>query len=316
MAQHLSGRSSTSQARKSSLFRTASLAAVIVGMLAGPAEAQLVRLRGGSATLPDAGGTRAAAGSARPTNMRAALGEQRANQARVADLRAYVVSARQAATTSVRASAVVTDGLSDRGLLPIAQIREAVRLSQTGLADDAARSETIVAGLRAATDPTGKATWEGAGIPVEAVAGGATTVSITQTQSRALLSWNRFDIGANTTVQFNQQQNGVAQPGWIAVNRVVDSVDPTTILGKLKADGSVYILNGRGVIFAGQPAFADRDIARSGEFQPGNLRSRGKPECPFVSAVRDVAESQPEVPPERSARFERRYSAVAEPESR
>ena len=80
-------------------------------------------------------------------------------------------------------------------------------------------------------------------------ADGKITVTINQTQERALLSWNRFDIGANTTLQFNQQSGVTAQPGCVAVNRVTNATDPSLILGNLKADGTVVVLNSAGIIF-------------------------------------------------------------------
>ncbi len=43
--------------------------------------------------------------------------------------------------------------------------------------------------------------------------------------------------------------NGVAQPGWVAVNRVTNSVAPSQILGNLTADGTVVVLNQSGIIF-------------------------------------------------------------------
>lgn len=180
--------------------------------------------------------------------MASALAAQRSSQQRVADIRANVTAARQAAAVSV-ARIAPTNGLSERGLYPVASIREAMRLVQEGGDANRVQADLILANARAASDPTGKATWEGAGLPQQTEENGRTVVSITQNQSRALLSWNRFDVGENTTVRFNQKENGVAQTGWTAVNRVVDSADPTVILGRVEADGGVYILNRNGVIF-------------------------------------------------------------------
>lgn len=179
--------------------------------------------------------------------MRQVLAEQKATQQQASDIRAYVTAARQAAAASAPRSSTVTDGISTNGLYPIVSIREAMRLAQTGNAADAVRSTELLIAARAVNDPTGKATWDGANLPTADATN--TNVEIVQTQSRAVLSWDRFDIGANTTLNFKQQQNGVVQAGWIAVNRVVDSVNPTTILGKLTADAQVYILNNLGVIF-------------------------------------------------------------------
>lgn len=233
--------------RRSRLLRTASLAAVVAALVAAPSQAQLVRLRGGAAPTAPVTGSAAGVDASRSATMRQVLAEQRNTQQQESDIRAFVTAARQAAAASGPRSSLVTDGISTGGLYPIASIREAMRLIQTGAAADAARSAELLVAARAANDPTGKRTWEGAGLPT--VDSTNTKVEIVQSQARAVLSWDRFDIGANTTLNFKQQQNGIAQPGWIAVNRVVDSVNPTTILGKLTADGQVYILNNAGVIF-------------------------------------------------------------------
>lgn len=237
---------------RGALMQTASLAALSIStamaMVATPAQAQLMRLRTGASVTAAASATRA---TTRPASMRDALVGQQAAQARAAQVRTYVTAARQAALASaLRANPA--DGIGPLGLYPVRSIRDAMAAQadpSLNTTQKLAAATNALAAARAANDPTGKATWDGAELPVETAANGQTTVSITQTQSRALLSWDRFDVGANTTVRFNQTQNGVPQTTWTAVNRVVDAQNPTTILGKIVADGAVYILNSRGVIF-------------------------------------------------------------------
>ncbi|MGC1305082.1 MAG: filamentous hemagglutinin N-terminal domain-containing protein, partial [Caulobacteraceae bacterium] len=115
----------------------------------------------------------------------------------------------------------------------------------------------------AANDPTGLNTWQGANLPTQSVAAnGAVTVDVQQTASRAILDWTTFNVGANTTLNFDQSQNGVAQPGWVVLNRVVGQLDPTTglrnpnlapapsqILGSIKAQGTVLVINQNGILF-------------------------------------------------------------------
>ncbi len=269
--------------RRSRLLRTASLAAVVAALVAAPSQAQLVRLRGGVAPTPPVTGSAAGVDASRSASMRQVLAEQKSTQQQASDIRAYVTAARQAAAASGPRSSTVTDGISANGLYPIASIREAMRLTQTGAAADATRSAELLIAARAANDSTGNRTWEGAGLPT--VDATNTKVEIVQTQARAILSWDRFDIGANTTLNFRQQQNGVAQPGWIAVNRVVDSVNPTTILGKLNADGQVYILNNQGVIFGKGSQVNLRSLVAS-SLELGNYASSANTGSGSVSLFR------------------------------
>ena len=73
---------------------------------------------------------------------------------------------------------------------------------------------------------------------------GAGNLTVTQTSNRAVIDWNSFDIGANAMTEFKQ-------PGAksIAVNRVVGGTDPTQILGALKSNGQVMVLDPNGVLF-------------------------------------------------------------------
>ena len=112
----------------------------------------------------------------------------------------------------------------------------------------------------ASSDPTGLKTWEGASLPTVA-ATNANAVTVTQTQQNAVLSWTTFNVGQHTTLTFQQQSNGVTQPGWVVLNRVVGVLDPTTglplassvapsqILGSIDAPGTVLVLNQNGILF-------------------------------------------------------------------
>lgn len=91
----------------------------------------------------------------------------------------------------------------------------------------------------------------GADAPTEAVAGsGHTTVTIKQRLQQAFLEWQTFNVGRDTTVHFDQTQGGKDAGQWIAFNHVKDPTGvPSQILGQIKAEGQVYILNQNGIIF-------------------------------------------------------------------
>ncbi|RXT36471.1 hypothetical protein B5V03_32950 [Bradyrhizobium betae] len=89
--------------------------------------------------------------------------------------------------------------------------------------------------------------WTGANGPVETVQSNSpkVTVDIQQTQSKAILNWKTFNVGADTTVNFRQGASD-----WIALNRVDPaSGSPTRILGQVNAPGAVYLINRNGIIF-------------------------------------------------------------------
>ncbi|WP_189052635.1 beta strand repeat-containing protein, partial [Aliidongia dinghuensis] len=100
------------------------------------------------------------------------------------------------------------------------------------------------------TDPS---LWQNANLPTQATSGGQTTVTVKQTAQKAILTWAQFNVGKDTTVHFDQTAgNSSAGNNWIALNRIVDpSGVPSQILGQIKAEGSVYLLNRNGVIFGG-----------------------------------------------------------------
>ncbi|WP_052409424.1 two-partner secretion domain-containing protein [Paraburkholderia oxyphila] len=85
----------------------------------------------------------------------------------------------------------------------------------------------------------------------QVVAGGVTVSSpsstqmnITQSTPNAIVNWNTFSIGAGEAVN-------IAQPSVTSalLNRVVGN-DPSSIAGRLSANGRVFLVNPAGVIFA------------------------------------------------------------------
>lgn len=101
----------------------------------------------------------------------------------------------------------------------------------------------VTGGLKPATP----ASWTGAEAPVQAVAGEQTAVTIKQTAQQALLHWETLNVGKSTTLTFDQTAGGENSAQWIAFNKVTDPTgNPTQILGSIKADGQIYIINQNG----------------------------------------------------------------------
>ncbi|WP_395736206.1 filamentous haemagglutinin family protein [Prosthecobacter sp.] len=93
---------------------------------------------------------------------------------------------------------------------------------------------------------------DGASAPTQSVTGGHTTVNIVQNQQQAFIDWQTFNIGKNTTLNFDQSAGGANVGQWIAFNRVTDPTgNPTQILGSITAPGQVYVINQNGIIFGG-----------------------------------------------------------------
>ncbi|WP_298191391.1 filamentous haemagglutinin family protein [Novosphingobium sp.] len=229
MNQRSESASGNSTGRRQRLLASASALVLGLGCTVQPAQAQMARLQGAVGAVPvitpgTTGGT-AAALPQRSVRMQEALAAQQAARDAVKSMRGLVTQAREAALAATRARP--TDGLSIKGLNPAVT-------KVTASVDDA----------------TGLGTWQGALLPTQTEAGGKFTVTIKQTESRALLSWNNFDIGAKTTLVFDQSVGGKAQTDWVVLNRVVDpGARPSTILGSIKAPGTVLVLNRSGVIF-------------------------------------------------------------------
>ncbi|MGJ4996983.1 filamentous hemagglutinin family protein [Bradyrhizobium sp. HKCCYLS3077] len=132
-----------------------------------------------------------------------------------------------AAAARVSSGSNVPNGLTPNGLMPYG-----------GTKDDP------LAGIKLDSSK-----WVGANNPTQTTSGSQTTVNIQQTQQKALLYWDTFNVGANTTVNFQQ-----ASADWIAFNRVSSTVAPSSLLasridGNINAKGAVYVINGNGIIF-------------------------------------------------------------------
>lgn len=163
-------------------------------------------------------------------------------------------SAASAAQLAAAAQAAAAAQQSEQSLARAAAALQAARAAQqsarslsstlTGGIPDGLAKGGLMPADGIAADPT---LWQGAGAPIQAVANGRTLVDIQQTQQKAILNWKTFNVGRNTTLNFDQQAND-----WTVLNRVSDpSAAPSTILGQITAKGGVYIINQNGIIFGG-----------------------------------------------------------------
>ncbi|QPF87794.1 filamentous hemagglutinin family protein [Bradyrhizobium genosp. L] len=174
------------------------------------------------------GGTAAAQAAMSAAQQAAQQAQQAAQNTQASMMRAtqaiQALRAAQSAARGIAASApsTVANGLNVGGLVPDS-------------------------GLKAPGVANPVTTWVGANTPTQTSSGGQTTVNIDQTQSQAVLNWQSFNVGRDTTVNFNQQGNS----SWAALNKVAPNVAPSQLLGAIRADGAVYVINQNGIVFGG-----------------------------------------------------------------
>ncbi|SEH32920.1 filamentous haemagglutinin family protein [Magnetospirillum fulvum] len=95
-------------------------------------------------------------------------------------------------------------------------------------------------------EPNNPSNWTGAQAPTQTTGtNGKVEVDIKQTQQKAVLTWESFNVGSKTTLTFDQ-----ADSSYVALNRVVGAgTAPSQILGSVNAKGSVYVINQNGIVF-------------------------------------------------------------------
>jgi filamentous hemagglutinin family protein len=140
--------------------------------------------------------------------------------------------------------------------------------------------------------------WTGAQLPTQKQAGGRTIVTIKQTAQQALLNWETFNIGKETTLKFSH--NGGSK--WIAFNKVNDpSGVPSQILGSIRSPGQVYVINRNGIIFGGSSQINVRGLVASTLPINPNLIQRGllnNPDAEFLFSALPTGSFTPEALPE------------------
>ncbi|MDD5198248.1 MAG: filamentous hemagglutinin N-terminal domain-containing protein, partial [Terrimicrobiaceae bacterium] len=231
----------------SGLFRAASavgLGAVSLQLAASPAEAGDI-LRGGAVMSSSARRSQpssAGAGADVAARTQANAGDRLARTSKALDaVRAMQIAARAAVFHSRNLGRDpahpnsrlpdVTDGLSANGLKLAAGVPKNLAKPKPG---------------------ENPASWIGAGLPRQTIGKGGVNVTIVQNDQQALLTWAKFNIGKKTTLTFDQSAGGSDRGKWVAFNKVSDpSGRPSQILGSIKADGQVYVINQNGIIFGG-----------------------------------------------------------------
>ncbi|MDO8042903.1 filamentous haemagglutinin family protein [Janthinobacterium sp. SUN137] len=143
--------------------------------------------------------------------------------------------------------------LAARGIAAEQAVQAAAR--QAALAAGGAPDGLVKGGLQIDSNSL-TAGWLNAQGPVQSQADGKTVVKVVQTDDKAILNWESFNVGKNTTLQFDQKSN------WSVLNRVNDPLArPSQIQGQIKADGTVMIVNRNGIVFTGSSQVDTRNLA-------------------------------------------------------
>ncbi|MET3120424.1 filamentous hemagglutinin family protein [Oxalobacteraceae bacterium GrIS 2.11] len=115
-------------------------------------------------------------------------------------------------------------------------IATALALAAISGAIPAAMAVNVAANL-----PVLNPTIKGSGSVV--VTSGAVGMTITQATQNALLNWNSFNVGEHNFVNFVQPNASS-----VTVNNILDN-NPSTILGSVHANGSIFLINPNGMVF-------------------------------------------------------------------
>ena len=205
---------------RQALFASVSALALMFG---GSQAAIALPLNGGAVVSP----VTSAVATATVGSQQAAAIAQQAQSAlsRAAQAVQAMQALQSAARTAAQASAsAVPNGLSPGGLV-------------------------VDPRVTAGTDAT---LWQNISSPTQTTSNGQTTVTLTQTAQRAIATWEQFNVGKNTTVDFDQSAGDSANGNsWIVLNRIDATGSPSQILGSIKADGTVLIINPNGIVFTG-----------------------------------------------------------------
>ena len=164
---------------------------------------------------------------------------------------AALPSAEQAAMALQRTSASLAR--TSQALQAMRAAQNAARIAATAGATTVPNGQVaggLVVDPAVANDP---ALWSNAQLPKpDTLSNGRTRVEVVQTAPKAILTWQSFNVGRETDLYFNQTAGGADAANWIALNRVTDpGIAPSRILGTIKADGQVYVINKNGIIFGG-----------------------------------------------------------------
>lgn len=205
--------------------------AILPGLISHQAQAR--SLTPGNSSVAPATAAQLAAGLAAQQAASAGAQAQLSLSRAAAALTAARQAQQDAAAAAAQALKSTVNGVVTGGLMPLGGVKDVTAQSACGDSCSSLQLNTPSSWQNASTTFT------------QTVKDGQYKVDITQTQQKAILNWETFNIGRNTSVKFAQQS-----ADWTVLNRVTDPTgSPTQILGQMSALGGVYVINRNGIIF-------------------------------------------------------------------
>jgi|GEM_PF-513720 len=92
--------------------------------------------------------------------------------------------------------------------------------------------------------PSSTQAWASLGVATHQIIDNGSTLHIDQQSQNAILNWDKFNVGANNKVEFNQPNSSA-----VALNRILRDANPSQILGQVTANGQIYLYNPNGFVF-------------------------------------------------------------------
>ncbi|MBI2732549.1 MAG: filamentous hemagglutinin N-terminal domain-containing protein, partial [Aquabacterium sp.] len=152
-----------------------------------------------------------------------------------------VRAAGKAAGGQTRARAVAGVTLVSMALTGMADARDVTPSANRSIVDTMMRASTF--NIARNTGPVWSAARDaGKASQFKVTNPDGLTTQIDQYDSRVIINWDSFNVGADYSVLFNQPKGGSAY------NRIWD-LNPTVVMGKITANGEVILENTHGVIF-------------------------------------------------------------------
>ena len=161
------------------------------------------------------------------------------------------------ADAALAASAAQSAALALQEQSPLRQAMDAIKRAQAAQAAAAAAAQAAASGVPDGTlsgglviDPDPSLSPVNISSPATSTVAGRTEVTLTQSAQRAIVNWSSFNVGKLTDLYFDQTAGGSAASSWVVLNRITGG-NPSQILGSIKAEGQVYVINPNGILFGG-----------------------------------------------------------------